>query len=70
MLVICMETLPDDIQGVLLQNLDQMSLIELCEVNKYYHKLVSSYGKNNKTERIMINAFIAIYGYAKIEEFA
>jgi hypothetical protein len=55
--------LPEDIQGVLFQNLDQISLINLCTVNKYYYKLVSSYGKNNKTERKMKKAFIAIYGF-------
>jgi hypothetical protein len=39
--------LPDDIQGVLFQHLDDDALIMLYHVNKNYYQLVSSYKKNN-----------------------
>jgi hypothetical protein len=47
--------LPDDIQEVLLSKLDDVSLIMLCHTNKYYHNLVSCYGKinwNSETEKL------------------
>jgi hypothetical protein len=40
-----------DTQGVLLQKLDQPSLIMLLYVNKKYYDIVSTYGKINNLGR-------------------
>jgi hypothetical protein len=60
----------DDIQGILMNKLCDISLIMLCLVNKKYHNLVSKYGINNKTKRILTCHEIASKGYLEILKWA
>jgi hypothetical protein len=41
----------DDIQGVLFQHLDNISLVILCHTNKNYHQMISCYSKTNHLKR-------------------
>jgi hypothetical protein len=60
----------DDIQGVLLQKLDNTTLIMLCNANKKYHQLVSYYGKINKFNRKLYCSTIASMGYLEVLKWA
>jgi hypothetical protein len=60
----------DDIQGVLLTKLNNISLVILCHVNKSYHRLVSLYGKNNTINRTLKCHKIASHGYLEVLKWA
>jgi hypothetical protein len=62
--------LPDDIKRVLIQHLDNISLVMLCHVDKKYHKLVSSYGRINDMDRRLDCYKIAQEGYLEILKWA
>jgi hypothetical protein len=61
--------LPDDIQGILLPLLDNVSIVMLCHTNKYYHKIVSCYCQNNKIKLILNCHEIAGKRYLEILEW-
>jgi hypothetical protein len=60
----------DDIQGVLLQKLDNTTLIMLLHVNKKYYELVSKYRKINSLRRNLFCEEIASDGYLEVLKWA
>jgi hypothetical protein len=61
---------PEDIQGVILHKLDNVSIIMLCHVNKNYHQIVSSWAIKNKVNRYLELHEIASCGYLEVLKWA
>jgi hypothetical protein len=65
-----MQTLPDDILGVLLYKLDDISLIMLYHTDKNYHKSVAKHAITNKINRKLKCNIVAKHGHLEVLKWA